>query len=85
MIVKAGDILAHNSNLVHRAGKNNSSNRRRRAIGVVFIPNECKEDKLLIKYHDDRLREDIELQEVKDPKTYRNLKEQYAYLFNENN
>lgn len=32
-VVKAGDMLAHHCNLIHRAGKNNSQNRRRRAIG----------------------------------------------------
>lgn len=80
MIVQEGDILAHNSNLVHRAGKNNSENRRRRAIGIVYIPNECKEDKLLLKYHNDRLKEDIELQKVKNPKLYRNLKLEFKDL-----
>jgi phytanoyl-CoA hydroxylase len=80
MIVSAGDVLAHHSNLIHRAGKNNSENRRRRAIGIVFIPDECKQDDLLTKYHNDRLREDIELQKIKDPKLYRELKAEYKDL-----
>lgn len=80
MIVKAGDVLVHHSNLVHRAGKNSSENRRRRAIGIVIIPHECKEDKLLVKYHNDRLKEDIELQRVKNPKLYRELKIEFKDL-----
>jgi len=72
MIVKAGDVLVHNCNLIHRAGKN-ISNRRRRAIGIVFIPESCTIDPRLRKYHDDRLKEDIELQRYKDPKLYSNL------------
>jgi phytanoyl-CoA hydroxylase len=73
---KAGDILVHNCNTIHRAGKNNSKNRRRRAIGVVFIPNECTKDPRLVKYHKERLEEDIALQEIKDPKLYKQMKEQ---------
>lgn len=75
--VEKGDILVHNCNLIHRAGKNNSKSRRRRAIGVVIIPNECKIDPLLQKYHDDRLREDIELQKVKNPGLYNDLKQKF--------
>ena len=65
MIVNAGDVLVHNCNLIHRAGKNNSK-RRRRAIGIVFIPESCTIDPRLRKYHDDRLKEDVELQKYKD-------------------
>lgn len=79
---KKGDLLVHNCNLVHRAGNNTSKDRRRRAIGVVFIPANCVENPLLVKYHNDRLREDIELQKVKDPARYRELREQFDYLFN---
>ena len=80
MIVKKGDVLAHNCNLIHRAGKNNSD-RRRRAIGVVLIPTNCKTDPIQLKYHNDRLKEDIELQKIKDPKLYREMKDTYSYLF----
>lgn len=69
-----GDVLIHNCNTIHRAGKNNSKNRRR-AIGIVLIPNECKIDELLEKYHQDRLKEDIELQKIKDPQIYEKFKE----------
>ncbi len=72
--VNRGDILVHNCNTIHRAGKNNSKNRRRRAIGIVFIPDECTIDPLLEKYHQDRLKEDIELQQIKNPKLYRDWK-----------
>ena len=82
MRTEKGDLLAHSSNLVHRAGKNNSD-KRRRAIGMVYISKSCKEDKLLTKYHDDRLREDIELQKVKDPANYRQLRQDFAYLFDD--
>lgn len=73
IIVKAGTILVHNCNLVHRAGMNNSENRRRRAIGLVFIPKSCKIDDRLNKYHKDRLKEDIELQKYKNPIMYEKL------------
>ena len=74
---KAGDVLVHSCNTIHRAGKNSSLDRRRRAIGIVFIPNECGIDPILQKYHDDRLAEDIKLQKVKDPKIYREMKDRY--------
>lgn len=74
---KAGDLLVHNCNTIHRAGKNSSLDRRRRAIGIVFIPNECKIDPLLEKYHQERLMEDIELQKIKNPKLYREMKAKY--------
>lgn len=73
MNVYAGDVLAHHCNTIHRAGKNNSVARRRRAIGVVFIPEECGPDERLHAYHDAQLAEDIELQKVKDPKMYTRL------------
>lgn len=76
-----GDILAHHCNLIHRAGKNNTENKRRRAIGIVFIPERCSIDPRLRGYHNDRLREDIELQKVKDPKHYAKLCEEFSYLF----
>lgn len=76
-----GDLVVHNCNLIHRAGKNSSTDRRRRAIGVVFIPTECKESSRLVGYHNDRLREDIELQKISNPVEYRILREKFAYLF----
>jgi phytanoyl-CoA hydroxylase len=81
MHTSKGDLLVHNCNLVHRAGKNSSVNRRRRAIGLVFIPTECEESSRLVEYHNERLREDIELQKIKNPTKYRNLKKRFAYLF----
>jgi phytanoyl-CoA hydroxylase len=75
-----GDILVHNCNLVHRAGKN-ISNRRRRAIGVVFIPKICKPDSLLVDYSNKQLKEDIELQKYKDPALYKKLCEQFSHLY----
>lgn len=73
MISNVGDLLVHNCNLIHRAGKNNSSDRRRRAIGVVFIPKVCQVDQRLQKYHEKQLKEDIELQKVKDPNLYHQI------------
>jgi phytanoyl-CoA hydroxylase len=73
IITKKGDILIHNCNTIHRAGKNNSVDRRRRAIGLVFIPNSCVLDERLNKYHEERLKEDIELQKYKDPMLYEKL------------
>lgn len=68
------------SNLIHRAGKNNSENRRR-AIGVVFIPKKCQPDERLMGYFHEQLKEDIELQSSKNPEMYELLKKEYAYLF----
>lgn len=81
MITRPGDTLVHNCNLVHRAGKNNSC-RRRRAIGVVFIPKICKQDQRLVDHSNSQLKEDIELQEYKNPTKYRELKKKFNYLFN---
>jgi hypothetical protein len=58
---------------VHRAGANLSESRRRRAIGVVFIPTNCVTDPRLLRYHEEQLAEDIELQKIKNPKLYANL------------
>lgn len=80
-IVKAGDLLVHSCNLVHRAGANVSENRRRRAIGMAFVPVECEIDKRLQGYHEDQLRKDIELQKVKDPILYKEMKEKFSHLF----
>lgn len=76
-----GDVLVHHCNLVHRAGKNSTKDRRRRAIGVVFIPTICKPDERLNKYYNKQLKEDIELQEYKNPSKYRELKLKFAHLF----
>jgi ectoine hydroxylase-related dioxygenase (phytanoyl-CoA dioxygenase family) len=78
VIVNECDVVAHNSNLIHRAGKNSSENRRRRAIGIIFIPNECKQDELLLKYHNDMLKEDIELQKIKNPDLHKKLKTKFT-------
>lgn len=79
MPVKAGDVLAHHCNLVHRAGKNNS-NRRRRAIGIVFIVKDSEKDPVLMDHFKSQLKEDIELQKVKDPQRYRQLSQMFSDL-----
>lgn len=71
IIVKKGDILVHNSNTIHRAGKNNSQ-KRRRAIGIPIIPNDCVIDKRLETYHLEQLKEDIELNKNKVIKLNKN-------------
>lgn len=81
MLAKSGDVFVHHCNLVHRAGANNSIDRRRRAIGVVFLPNESKVDPRLVSYHEHQLQEDIELQKIKDPTLYAKLREEFDYLF----
>jgi ectoine hydroxylase-related dioxygenase (phytanoyl-CoA dioxygenase family) len=75
--VKQGDVLVHNCNTIHRAGKNSSLDRRRRAIGIVCIPYECTIDPRLEKYHQDRLKEDIEYQRIKNPKIFNDMKAKY--------
>ena len=57
-----GDVIIHNCNLIHSAGKNNSINKRRRAIGIIFIPIQCVLDKDLDDYYQKQLKEDIILQ-----------------------
>lgn len=73
MITKPGDVLVHNCNLVHRAGKNNSETKRRRAIGVVYIPKVCKKDPVLVEHYKEQLVGDIEYQKEKDMKLYLSL------------
>ena len=73
IITESGDVLIHNCNLIHRAGKNNTEDKRRRAIGIVFIPTSCTIDPRLNKYHKEQLKEDIELQKYKDPLLYESL------------
>lgn len=73
---KEGDIIVHNCNTIHRSGKNNSNNRRR-AIGIIYMPTYCTKDDILMKYHYDNLKEDIELQKIKDPILYKHLKSKY--------
>jgi ectoine hydroxylase-related dioxygenase (phytanoyl-CoA dioxygenase family) len=77
MCTEPGDLLIHNCNMVHRAGNNKSKDRRRRAIGIVIIPNECQIDPELNEQHNRRLRDDIELQ-----KNSEELKQKFAYLYN---
>jgi len=77
IIVKKGDVLAHNSNTIHRAGANTSVARHRRAIGIVFIPKSCTTDERLMRYHTQQLKEDIELQKIKNPGLYRELIKKY--------
>ena len=57
-----GDIVIHHCNLIHRAGKNKSLNRRRRAIGLIYIPTKCQPDPELKEYYNILLLEDIRLQ-----------------------
>lgn len=83
MKVKPGDLLVHNCNLIHRAGKNSSKDRRRRAIGIVFVPINCTKNEVLVKYHLNRLKGDIELQKIKDPKLYSELVKKHADLFDQ--
>lgn len=73
MITNPGDVLIHNCNTIHRAGKNNS-NKRRRAIGVVFIPKICKIDERLKQYFDEQLLGDILLQKNNNPELYEKIK-----------
>ena len=69
-----GDVLIHNCNTIHRAGKNVTIDRRRRAIGIVFIPDDCQKDPRLVAYHKEQLEEDIGLQKERNPELYKQLK-----------
>jgi phytanoyl-CoA hydroxylase len=59
--VGKGDVVIHHCNLIHRAGKNTSQNRRRRAIGIIYIPTECKPDIKLTEHYSALLEEDKRL------------------------
>ncbi|ARF10388.1 2OG-FeII oxygenase [Hokovirus HKV1] len=79
MITEPGDVLVHNCNTIHRAGKNDSIFRRR-AIGCVFIPTLCIPDTRLVNYFNSQLEEDIEIQKIKNPTLYKNLIENITKL-----
>ena len=71
--VVPGDILVHNSNTIHRAGKNNTINKRRRAIGIPLIPSNCTLDVKLAEQHKKRLEQDIQLQQKSNPVLFSEL------------
>lgn len=56
-----GDVLVHFSNTIHRAGANTTTDKRRRAIGIVIIPDTCIIDPILMKWHKKMLAEDLEI------------------------
>jgi ectoine hydroxylase-related dioxygenase (phytanoyl-CoA dioxygenase family) len=72
-------MFVHHCNLTHRAGKN--TDRQRRAIGIVFIPKSCGKDLRLEKHSHNMLKEDIELQKVKNALLYEKLRNDHDYLF----
>ena len=62
-IIEARHILIDNCNIVHKTCnmvhktcKNNNIVKRRRATGIVIIPNSCKVDTQLNNYHKDKLK-----------------------------
>lgn len=73
METEPGDILVHNCNTIHKAGKNNTRDKRRRIIGLSFIPKICKIDNRLQSYFEEQLREDIELQKNNNIELYQTL------------
>jgi len=42
--LKAGDLLVHHGNTIHRAEPNRSQNRQRRAFAMVFVGQSCQKD-----------------------------------------
>lgn len=79
IVTAPGDVLLHNCLTVHRAGCNQSIDRRRRAIGVAIVPNWVGKSTQLESYYGELLRHDIELQREKNPKLYAELKSKYIY------
>lgn len=63
-IVKAGDVLIHPANTIHSAGKNNSMDRQRRAIGIVYVANDAKNDPELVEYYNKLLEEDKKIKNI---------------------
>lgn len=59
-IMDSGDVVAHNCNVIHRAGANKSF-RRRRALGVVFTPKVCGISEYLHKQYEKNLSEDLDI------------------------
>ena len=61
MIASVGDVIAHSSLVLHRAGRNTTSDRERRAIGFVYFGVSAKADEAAIAAHLHRLRESLAL------------------------
>ena len=42
MAAEPGDLVAHNSAVLHRAGRNQSETRQRRAVGFIYFAESAK-------------------------------------------
>lgn len=51
----AGDLLAHHSLTIHRAGGNTSKTRTRRALGLVYFAARCEKDEVAAQAYQDQL------------------------------
>ncbi len=56
---KPGDLLAHHSLTIHRADKNNSDNRTRKALGFIFYSEKAKENKEAKAAYQQKLAEEM--------------------------
>ena len=46
MVARPGDLVMHHSVMVHMAGKNETADRQRRALGFIYYAEECKVDEV---------------------------------------
>lgn len=56
---KLGDLLAHHSLTIHRADKNNSDTRTRKALGFIYYAEKAKENKEAKSAYQQKLSEEI--------------------------
>jgi phytanoyl-CoA hydroxylase len=56
---KPGDLLAHHSLTIHRADKNNSDNRTRKALGFIYYAEKAKENNEAKLAYQQKLSEEI--------------------------
>lgn len=58
--VKAGDLLVHHSLTIHRADANNSLDRNRRAMGMIYYAERANEDVEAHKRYAEKLADELE-------------------------
>jgi phytanoyl-CoA hydroxylase len=59
MTASVGDIMAHSSAVLHRAGRNTTPDRQRRAIGLVYFGVSAKADEVALAAYQKRLLESL--------------------------
>jgi len=57
---QAGDLLVHHALTIHRADSNQSQNRTRKAMGLIYYANKAQEDKEYKEEYQAKLAEEIQ-------------------------